>query len=53
MSKYMKRQNLIEILLLLVALNIFGAICFRPSVNLSCNCEIVFHDSQQSDLEWE
>jgi len=31
----------------------FKAICFRPSVNLLCDYEIVFQDSQQSYLQWE
>jgi len=47
MSKYVKRQHLIEILLSLVALNIlWGNISFRPSVNLSCDYEVIFDDSQ-------
>jgi len=31
---------------------ILGQYAFKPSVNI-CDCEIVFHDSQQKYLKWE
>jgi len=32
---------------------ILGQYSLRPSVNLSCDYEILFHDSQHSYLQWE
>ena len=47
-------KDLIENLPLEVALNVFlGLYALRTSVNLSCDHEIVFQDSQQSYLKWE
>ena len=43
-------EHLTKILPLLRQMFLYS---FRPSVNLSCDYEIIFHDRQQSYLKWE